>query len=148
MTSMRFAFCTTVLVIGGFATAAAAEQSIRGPLVGEIRALAITNVDGAAAARLHEEGWLEARGQLLSTSEFPELFTTIGRTWTSDGVAENRFAVPDIVRRSGMRSSNPFGVMGPGDLVSGGQATKSWSKQAVLSYWIYAGRAISTSGPR
>ncbi|HEY7287694.1 MAG TPA: tail fiber protein [Vicinamibacterales bacterium] len=146
MTSTRFLLCSTAIAVVGLVRPAAADQPVRpGPLIGEIRAIAISGPSAQEVARLHEDGWLEARGQLLSTSEFPELFNTIGRAWTSDGVAENRFAVPDIERPSGARASNPFGVMGPGDLVAGGQATKSWSKRDALSYWIYAGRAVSST---
>ena len=134
-------------MLGFIRPAAAAQPARPGPLVGEIRAIAVSGPSAKEVARLHEEGWLEARGQLLSTSEFSELFDTIGRAWTSGGVAENRFAVPDIEQPGRVRSANPFGVLGPGDLVSRGQDTRPWSRPARLSYWIYAGRAfIDMSG--
>jgi hypothetical protein len=129
----------------GFATGAWADQSARrtpaGPLVGEIRAMAVSAPAARAVARLHEQGWIEASGELLSAKEYPELFDAIGRTWTSDGVSEDRFAVPDIKEPGGIRSPNPFGVMGPGDLVTSGPDAKSWLKPATISYWIYVGRA-------
>jgi microcystin-dependent protein len=94
-----------------------------------------------AVAQLHEQGWIEARGELLSAKEYPELFDAIGRTWTSDGVSEGRFAVPDVKDSGRIRAANPFGVMGPGDLVAGGRTAKPWLNPAPISYWIYAGRA-------
>jgi hypothetical protein len=114
------------------------------PLVGEVRALAINPTNPALIAQLHQQGWLEARGQLLSKEQFPRLYQTVGRTWTSDGVAGDRFAIPDIedaVRRA--PSNNPFGVLGPGDLVSGGRVRKAWLHRAPLSYWIFVGQNLS-----
>jgi hypothetical protein len=60
-------------------------------------------------------------------------------------VPEGRFAVPDVQDRSQrvLSSDNPYGVLGPGDLVTGGPALKGWLKKSPLSYWIFAGRDSS-----
>jgi len=133
--------CIVAVAMFGLGTAAWADQPARpSPLVGEIRAMAVAAPNTSAVAQLHEQGWIEARGELLSAKEFPELFNTIGRAWTSDGVSEGRFAVPDIEDSGRNRSANPFGVMGPGDLVAGGRNPKPWLNRGPISYWIYAGR--------
>jgi microcystin-dependent protein len=142
MTSTRSFVSSVSIAMVGLATAAAAAQPGRtSPLVGEIRVMAVAAPDTRVVAQLHEQGWIEARGELLSAAEYPELFDAIGRAWTSDGVSEGRFAVPDIKESGRVRSANPFGVMGPGDLVTGGRAAKPRLNQALISYWIYAGRA-------
>src|SRR5262245_5615484 len=141
MTSNRRSICVVAVAIFGLGTAAWADQPARpGPLVGEIRAMAVAAPATRGIAQLHEQGWIEARGELVSAKEFPELFNTIGRAWTSDGVPEDRFAVPEIEAPRGIRSANPFGVMGPGDYVAGGRETKPWLNHAPISFWIYAGR--------
>ena len=129
------------------AAARAADTPPARPQIGEVRMLAIAPDGRDAVATLHRDGWLEARGQLLSIRAYPELFKAIGRTWTSDGVAEGRFAVPDVhdwARRPS--SANAFGVLGPGDLVSGGRVEKGWERPYPLSSWIFAGRQVSQAG--
>ena len=54
-------------------TSAADNASAKRPCVGEVRALAIVLSEEDVIA-LHRGGWLEVRGQLLSTKAFPELF--------------------------------------------------------------------------
>src|SRR5262249_45220011 len=117
-------------------------------VAGELRLLAVPATSAEVIARLHHEGWLEARGQLLSTIEFPDLFDAIGRTWTSDIVPGGRFAVPDVRYPPAPRSSdNPFGVLGPGDLLTGGRVEKRRAKPASLSYWIFVGRDLAGTHP-
>jgi hypothetical protein len=100
-------------------------------------------------ADLHHDGWLEANGQVLSASEFPELYEVLGCTWTTAGTREGRFAVPELHDRSERQvsSDNPFGVLGPGDLVTSGRPQKAWLRQAPLSEWIFVGREVPEGGP-
>src|SRR6188508_2029472 len=142
--TMYFTFTVAAIVASGSASAAA-DSSLRLPLVGEVRSLAISPGNKTAVAEMHHEGWLEARGQLLSTSAFPELFKAIGRTWTASDVNDGRFAIPEILDRSQLEvpSDNPFGVLGPGDLIGGGRARKTWLRHAPISYWIFVGHDIS-----
>jgi Phage Tail Collar Domain len=130
------------------ASIAAAETDGPTPLVGEVRAIAIAPTNERAVARLHQEGWLECRGQLLSDQDFPELYATVGRAWTSRDVPADRFAVPDVNDpfRGRISSDNPFGVLGPGDLVTGGPERKAWERQAPLMYWIFVGRSLGNVG--
>jgi DNA-binding response OmpR family regulator len=137
---------STFILIGVSALAVASDDAVTArPLVGEVRALAIAPGNTKAVSELHRDGWLETRGQQLSSRDFPELYETIGRAWTSEGVPEDRFAVPDYHDRSQRRisSDNPFGVLGPGDLVTSGRARNESARQAPLSYWIFVGRDLS-----
>jgi tail collar domain len=140
-------FSTTLMaVICGLATAGAAgvagAQTPRFD-VGEVRMMAITGGNRNAVDALHREGWLEARGQLLSIERFPELYQALGRTWTSESTAQGDFAVPALKDRSQAQSSrNPFGVLGPGDLITSGRS-KSDARSFPLSYWIFTGRPVA-----
>ena len=137
---------TLLVLIGPSVHAAAAhEVSVPRPMTGEVRMLAVPPTNAKVIARLHHDGWLEARGQLLLASMFPELYQTVGRAWTRDDVPDGRFAVPDLRDRAHRRSSdNPFGVLSPGDLVAAGRRLRTRSlKEGPLSYWIYVGRDAS-----
>ena len=59
---------------------------------------------------------------------------------------EDRFAIPEVQDHSQreISSHNPFGVLGPGDLVTSGPVAKEWLLQAPLSYWIFVGRDLSS----
>ena len=113
--------------------------------VGEVRAFAVAPGNSQVIAELHHDGWLEARGQLLSAHEYQALYKIVGRTWTADGVAEDRFAVPDLRARSRRLASsdNPFGVLGPGDLVTSGRADKQWLRPSPITYWIFTGQDVT-----
>jgi hypothetical protein len=140
--------CSTLMFGASIAAVSADDRPARTPLVGEVRAIAIAPTSEKAIARLHQDGWLEARGQLLLDLEFPELYATVGRAWTSQDVPPDRFAVPDVsdqLRRR-ISSDNPFGVLGPADLVTGGRVEKAWDRQAPLTYWIFVGRSLSDDG--
>jgi microcystin-dependent protein len=106
--------------------------------------IAVAPDNQTVAAQLHHDGWLEARGQVLQIGAFPELYRVVGRTWTSDRVAEGRFAVPQLLDRSQRRlsSDNPFGVLGPGDLVTSG-TTGGRTPYVPLTLWIFAGRPVT-----
>jgi hypothetical protein len=112
--------------------------------IGEVRMIAVAPDNQTVAAQLHHDGWLEARGQVLPIAAFPELYRVVGRTWTSDRVAEGRFAVPQLLDRSQRRlsSDNPFGVLGPGDLVTSG-TTSGRTPYVPLTVWIFAGRTVT-----
>src|SRR5262249_13646934 len=110
---------TAVAITAAAPIATAHAQTASNPVLGEIRTLATSTVSRNVIARLHHDGWLEARGQVLSTSAYPALFKAIGREWTPSRVATDQFAVPDVEGESSKRSSdNPYGVLGPGDLVT------------------------------
>src|SRR5262249_11865867 len=103
--------------------------------------------DSTAATDLQREGWVEANGQLLDIGRYAELYRRIGRTWTAKGVASDQFAVPRLEdsTQPARSSDNPFGVLGPGDLVSSGRPRLITSRRSPLSYWIFAGsHAAST----
>ena len=127
--------------------ASAAERLLVGPaLVGEVRTLAVDRTDQSHVTKLHRAGWLEAEGQLLRESAFPELFEVIGRSWTADSAEPCRFAVPDLRDRtvSAASSDDPFRVLGGGDLVSGGRTLQPRTRQMPLTRWIYAGREVTS----
>jgi hypothetical protein len=98
-----------------------------------------------AIAQLHRDGWLESRGQLLSTQAYPALYGVVGRTWTSEEVVEGGFAVPDLRDNSqrSISSSNSFGVLGPGDLVTSGRPTRPWLRRSPMTYWIFVGKDVT-----
>jgi hypothetical protein len=121
--------------------AAAQDQPAGRPIVGELRVLSVST--GPAVDRLHQAGWLEARGQVVSRAAFPELFDTIGRSWTAESVASDSFTIP-LVTPGSMRmiagADNPYGVLGPGDMVRSGLPRPN--RQGPLSCWIYVGRPV------
>jgi hypothetical protein len=147
-TTLALTFCGLTAVAG--ARVPDDARSAAQTRIGEVRMHAIAPDDQSIAAELHRDGWLEARGQTLPVGEFPELYKVVGRTWTSEGVAENRFAIPEISDRSQRRisSDNPFGVLGPGDLVTSGRVARN-RPSVPLTCWIFVGRpvtAFSASG--
>jgi microcystin-dependent protein len=79
------------------------------PNVGEIRGFA-----GATAPA----GWLLCQGQVLSTTDHPELFAVIGNAYGGDGV--DTFALPDATGRvmRGAGSGNALGSSGGADSVT------------------------------
>ena len=110
--------------------------------------LAVPTANAESISRLHHEGWLEAQGELLSATEFPALFETIGRAWTSDTAPNGWFAVPDVpYRPRKISSDNPYGVLGPGDLIFSRPPAKRWANSIPLSYWIYVGRDLRGTHP-
>jgi hypothetical protein len=143
---MKFIKTATIVVAVLSAVPAMAEAS--GAYVGEVRMFAVPHGDRNAAALLQREGWVEANGQLLDVGRYEELYQRIGRTWTADGVTRDRFAVPrleDSTQRS-RSSNNPFGVLGPGDLVTSGRVRPATSRRSPLSYWIFAGTPAKDAG--
>lgn len=135
---------TAGLMAAGLAVASPADTSAGAAHVGEVRAFAIGEGSGDAIAQLHREGWLEADGELLAIRLYATLYRQIGRTWTADGVAEDHFAVPrlrDSLQRA-PSSDNPYGVLGPGDLVRSG-ARRPTVRAHPVTYWIFAGQEVS-----
>ena len=139
------ALLPVVMLCGSLTAGAAAGAMPAGPRMGEVRAIAVGQANHDAVDELHRDGWLEANGQLLITADFDGLFRQIGRTWTAEGVAAQYFAVPDL--RKGIASANeppnPYGVLGPGDLVQSGRPQRTWERAHVISYWIFTGRDVS-----
>jgi hypothetical protein len=134
---------TAALAAGGEGPTSAAHQ------VGEVHAVAIAPGHETAVATLHKDGWVQANGALLRASQFPELYRTIGRTWTAPGIREDRFAVPNLrdTLQQPLSGDNPYHVLGPGDLVRRDQAERLRVPQAPLSYWIFVGRDLSGTSP-
>lgn len=122
----------------GLPAAAGAADAAR---VGEVRSFVVDTSSTDQIAALHRDGWLEAKGEVVAASAFPELFQAVGRAWTGKRVAEGRFTVPILgaARRS---LDNPFGVLGPGDLVSSGTERHA---RNVESTWIFAGRDVTAA---
>jgi tail collar domain len=114
--------------------------------VGEVRLIAVGRTShDVTVAELHRQGWLEAHGQLLRATQFPQLYKIIGRTWTASGVTSEWFAVPKLrdFRQASVSSDNPYGVLGPGDLVSSGLPRRITDRSSPISYWIFVGRDVS-----
>jgi Phage Tail Collar Domain len=143
---------TSAIVVAALAAVPAMAAEKPGAYVGEVRMLAVARGDRSASAQLQREGWVEANGQLLDVARHEALYQRIGRTWTAEGVARDRFAVPrleDSTQRA-RSSDNPFGVLGPGDLVTSGRARPVTSRRSPLSYWIFAGtpaKDVGADGP-
>jgi hypothetical protein len=126
---------------------AAADDASASPRVGEIRAFAIGRSSTDTVAELHQSGWIEARGQLLAETEFPELYRVVGRDWTATDVHEGQFAVP-VVRderyQRAVDTAYAYRVLA-GEVVTGGRVIKSNSKLSPISYWIFTGRPVRTT---
>jgi hypothetical protein len=143
---------TNALLVVGFVTAISADllaapPTSSEPFVGEVRVLSVASQ--SVVDRLHQSGWIEARGEILTAAEFPELFETIGRSWTADSVPLDRFAVPSLASgtlRMLTAADNPYGVLGPGDMVTSGLPRPT--RQGPLSCWIYAGRSVGRLSTR
>jgi hypothetical protein len=48
------------------------------------------------AGKWDEEKWTECNGATFNVADYPELYDAIGREWTSDGVPNEKFQVPDL----------------------------------------------------
>ena len=123
----------------------AGNTTTEGARIGEVREFAVAPGNRQVIAQLHHDGWLEARGQLLSARAYPALYGVVGRTWTTDEVVEGRFAVPDLRDRSqrSLSSDNPFGVLGPGDVVTSGRTNRQWRRTSPIVYWIFTGSDVT-----
>lgn len=108
-------------------------------MVGELRLVAIDPGNPRAIDALHHSGWLEADGRLLKRVDFPDLFANIGLAWTTSKTTPERFAVPNLIDRKSL-SDNPYGVLGPGDLVTGGRQLR---KAPTPQYFIYVGKDVT-----
>jgi len=113
--------------------------------VGEIRAFAVARSNVEAIVQLEHEGWIEADGRLLPVAGYPALYRQIGREWTADGVETTRFAVPDLrgLLRRDISSDNPFGVLGPGDVLSSGSRKPTVKRSIPVVCWIFTGRDVT-----
>ena len=88
-----------------------------------------------SADTLHRAGWVEADGRLLRQQDFPELYAQVGRAYTRTKTANDLFAVPNLTDRR--NDPNPYGVLGPGDLITSGSPVPL---PPPPSYFIYVGR--------
>jgi len=121
------------------------------PRVGEIRAFAVSPSNVNAVMDLHQSGWIEAGGQLVSVERYPELYRVVGRDWTAAGVSEQQFAVPEVRDERFQRAldrANAYRILGPGDLITGGREIKSTSRLHPISYWIFVGRPVVGAATR
>jgi Phage Tail Collar Domain len=136
-------FVALALFTAAWATADQTQASR--PVVGELRTFAVPPGDSTSRVQLHHQGWIEANGKLLEASAFEPLLKAIGRTWTPAGVSSDEFAVPDLRGRSRGRTSsdNPFGVLGPGDLVTSGRPIAKGMTSGPITYWIFTGQDVS-----
>jgi hypothetical protein len=129
-----------IVVVGmGFSSVSNSAQAVleQRSIVGELRQFALAPGNQTAIDALHMAGWIEADGRVLKQTDYPQLYSAIGRSWTSEKVNAALFAVPDLVDH--LRDSpNPYGVLGPGDLTTGGRQQKL--KPTPASF-IFAGRS-------
>jgi hypothetical protein len=119
------------------------------PRVGEIRAFAVSRSNTEAINDLHQAGWIEARGQLMSVGRFPELYRAIGRDWTATKVSSESFAVP-VVRderfAQSVATTQAYRALGgPEEVVTGGRKIKTSSRLYPISYWIFTGRTVMSA---
>jgi hypothetical protein len=119
--------------------AAMATGSDRAPIVGEVRAFIVAPGQSAATAKLHASGWIEAAGQRLRRADYPELFAGIGTARSSRRVPADAFVLPKIGAQEPADDRDPYGVLGPGDLVTSGLPQQPSSR---LTWFIYAGRPV------
>jgi hypothetical protein len=116
----------------------AAQEPLPAPMVpGELRQFAIAAEQPSAKDALHRAGWVEADGRLLRQQDFPELYAQIGRAYTRAKVAKDFFAVPNLVNRR--NDPNPYGVLGPGDLITSGLPAPL---PPPPTYFIYVGKDV------
>jgi hypothetical protein len=127
------------------ANAAEPQAQAASPMIGELREFALPDGNATSRAQLHQEGWIEADGRLLESSAFQPLFKAIGRSWTPATVSSDEFALPDLRNRSRRQvsSDNPYGVLGPGDLVTSGRPAMHGLSAGPITYWIFVGQDAS-----
>jgi microcystin-dependent protein len=129
--------CCLLLIVSG---SVGAEDGGGAPAVGQVRTLAVNRSDVVQLRALARDGWVEATGQLLPTHAYDALYHVIGRTWTPAGVPPSEFALPDL-DEIGPPSPNPSGVLGNGDLVTGGESRPA--TRPALLHFIYVGTDAS-----
>jgi Phage Tail Collar Domain len=118
--------------VSGHAAQDAAPAAI---VPGELRLFAMASQQSSARDTLHRAGWVEADGRLLRQQDFPELYAQVGRAYTRTKTANDLFAVPNLTDRR--NDPNPYGVLGPGDLITSGSPVPL---PPPPSYFIYVGR--------
>jgi hypothetical protein len=144
----RLIIVASIVGAVGIARVSAADTFECSAQVGEIRAFAIGRLTPAAVSDMHQKGWLEARGQVVSVERFPELYRIVGRDWTAKEVREEQFAIPDVgdVRfQRTVDTDNAYRALGPGDIITGGRIIKSSVRQHPISYWIFAGHPVNAA---
>jgi hypothetical protein len=137
------------VIIIGTTIGASVVRAENSALVGEIRAIAVSAGSPQTVSSLHQSGWIEAHGQILSVSQFPELFAVIGRDWTATGVSKDSFAIPNVRdERHYRQAANNVAsrALGASDVITSGRRPKMSSRTHPISYWIFVGRAVSDAG--
>lgn len=129
------------LAVAALVPSSASAQSLH---VGEIRQIALAPSDAAGVSQLHQDGWIEAQGQVLEQDAFPELFRAFGRSFSSKRVPSGQFALPDLDGAT-IDVRNPFHVLDPSDLVTAGKtpADVPVLQRPTISSWIYTGRPVT-----
>jgi Phage Tail Collar Domain len=147
MTVNRYVALSTFALFCVPLTASAADIGVPGRIyVGEVRTMVIAPDNRAAIDALHHDGWIEARGTVLSSEAFPELFRAIGRTWTTDHVVAGRFAIPNIHNGPQcdlVSNDDPSSVLGAADRVQSGRVQSNLIGARSISYWIFVGRDVN-----
>ena len=147
MTIKRYVAMSTFALFCAPLTTSAADSGAPGRVyVGEVRTMVVAPDNRDAIDALHHDGWIEARGMVLSSEAFPELFKVIGRTWTADDVVSGRFAIPNIHNGSQcdlVSNDDPSGVLSAADRLQSGRVQSNWLGARSISYWIFVGRDVS-----
>jgi hypothetical protein len=137
----RFGIGTAAMLAALVVTPAAADGP-GSPRVGEVRLIALAPGNQDVVNELHQEGWLEARGQILLTAQYPALYRQLGRAWTRVGIPQDRFAIPRLrdVTQPLPSESNPYDVLGSGAAQTQDRVNRRQQiRTTPLSYWIFVG---------
>ena len=139
---LGIAFVASTIAVLSVIISAADGGSAAGPRIGEVRVIALAPGNQDVVTQMHQEGWLEANGQVLSTAEYPALYRQLGRAWTRVGIPQDRFAIPRLrdATQPAVSSSDPYDVIGSGATPTANKVTRRQQIHSTpLSYWIFAG---------
>jgi hypothetical protein len=133
------------VIVGMRAISSQAAQSPAPPAIvpGNLRQFAIAAEQPSAREALHRAGWVEADGRLFRQQDLPELYAQIGRAYTRAKTSKEFFAVPYLVDRR--NDPNPYGVLGPADLISSGLPAPL---PPAPTYFIYVGKDVRSVDAR
>src|SRR5690242_13116825 len=110
--SVLLGTASVIFIASHDAAAAADNVTATSPHVGEVKALILNPQNASELGQLRQQGWVPATGQLVSIREYPALYRTIGRHWTSRRVSSDKFVLPDLEPADEQRNAatNPEGV--------------------------------------
>jgi microcystin-dependent protein len=143
MKMYRFGIGCAATLAALIVTPSAADGQSAGPRIGEVRIIAMAPGNQNVVAQMHQDGWIEASGQILSTTQYPALYHQLGRAWTRAGIAQDRFAIPRLrdTTQPIPSSSNPYDVLGSGAPETSNKVNRRQQIHTTpLSYWIFAGQ--------